>query len=201
MVLQCINGVGSNPVEGRTQIWQLSNLILTLFGLIFRRIYDYEYVTLVVNTSQSISHSRRITWLETRLPWRVSPVDQELITLQGHLRLHPVFSGGFSGVRLTRSLVLCACFINRCLSFCNFSFGHFVVYSSSIYGFRLPLWYLLPHPAFSGVCVAQGLVVYLMLYRYVFVPLSFFFWTLYCLLIFGLWLTLWYLQTCSPMNT
>jgi hypothetical protein len=131
-----------------------------------------------VNTSQSISHSRRITWLETRLPWRVSPVEQELITLQGHLRLHPVFSGGFSGVRLTRSLVLCACFITRCLSFCNFSFGHFVVYSSSIYGFRLPLWYLLPHPAFSGVCVAQGLVVYLMLYRYVFVPLSFFFWTL-----------------------
>ena len=23
MVLQCINGVGSNPVEGRTKIWQL----------------------------------------------------------------------------------------------------------------------------------------------------------------------------------
>ena len=38
MVLQCINGVGSNPVEGRTQILQLQNLILTLFGLIFRRI-------------------------------------------------------------------------------------------------------------------------------------------------------------------
>jgi hypothetical protein len=38
LVLQCINGVSSNPVEGRTQIWQLKNLILTLFGLIFRRI-------------------------------------------------------------------------------------------------------------------------------------------------------------------
>ena len=36
---QCINGVSSNPVEWRTQIWQLKNLILTLFGLIFRRIY------------------------------------------------------------------------------------------------------------------------------------------------------------------
>ena len=41
MVMQCINGVGSNPVEGRTKIWQLYNLILTLFGLIFRRIYIY----------------------------------------------------------------------------------------------------------------------------------------------------------------
>jgi hypothetical protein len=31
MVLQCINGVSSNPVEGRTKIWHLKNLILTLW--------------------------------------------------------------------------------------------------------------------------------------------------------------------------
>jgi hypothetical protein len=37
LVLQCINGVSSNPVEGRTTICQLKDLILTLFGLIFRR--------------------------------------------------------------------------------------------------------------------------------------------------------------------
>ena len=47
----------------------------------------------------------------------------------------------FSGVRVTRSLVLYVCFANRCLSFCTFSFGHCVVCSSSIYGFRLSLWY------------------------------------------------------------
>ena len=34
MVLQCINGVSSNPVEGRTKICQLKDLILTLFGLV-----------------------------------------------------------------------------------------------------------------------------------------------------------------------
>jgi hypothetical protein len=45
-------------------------------------------------------------------------------------------------VRVTRSLVLYVCFVNRCLSFCTFSFGHSVVCSSSIYGFWLPLWYL-----------------------------------------------------------
>ena len=39
LVLQCINGVSSNPVEGRTKNCQLKDLILTLFGLIFRRIY------------------------------------------------------------------------------------------------------------------------------------------------------------------
>ena len=48
----------------------------------------------------------------------------------------------FSGVRVARSLVLYVCFVDRCLSFCTFSFDHCVVCSSSIYGFRLPLWYL-----------------------------------------------------------
>jgi hypothetical protein len=33
-----------------------------------------------------------------------------------------------------RSLVLYVCFVDRCLSFCTFSYGHCVVCSSSIYG-------------------------------------------------------------------
>ena len=40
----------------------------------------------------------------------------------------------FNGVRVTRSLVLYVCFVDRCFSFCTFSFGHCVVCSSSIYG-------------------------------------------------------------------
>jgi len=55
--------------------------------------------------------------------------------------VHSRFPLVFSGVRVTRSLV-CVCFVDRCLSFCNFSLGHCVVCSSSIYGFWLPLWYL-----------------------------------------------------------
>jgi hypothetical protein len=46
-----------------------------------------------------------------------------------------------SGVCVTRSLVLCVYFVDRCLSFCHFSFGHCVI-CPSIYGFWLPLWYL-----------------------------------------------------------
>ena len=38
------------------------------------------------------------------------------------------------------SLVLCVWFVDRCLSLCTFSFGHFVVCSSLIYGFWLPFW-------------------------------------------------------------
>ena len=72
-----------------------------------------------------------------RWSW-VSLVEQKLLTLPEHLSLPLVLSG----VRVTRSLVLYVCFVDRCLSFCTFSFGHCVVCSSSIYGFCLPLWYL-----------------------------------------------------------
>ena len=51
----------------------------------------------------------------------------ELLILPEHLISPP----GFSGVRVTRSLVLYICFVDRCLSFCTFSFGLYVVYSDS----------------------------------------------------------------------
>jgi hypothetical protein len=57
-------------------------------------------------------------------------------------KMHPSSSPVFSGVRVTRSLVLYVCFVDRCFSFCTFSSGYCVVCSSSIYGFWLPLWYL-----------------------------------------------------------
>jgi hypothetical protein len=53
----------------------------------------------------------------------------------------PEITPVLSGVRVTQSLVLCVCFVDRCLSFCPFSFGHCVV-CPSIYGFGLSLWYL-----------------------------------------------------------
>jgi hypothetical protein len=61
----------------------------------------------------------------------VSLVEQELPTLSEHLSSPPVSSG--VRVRVPRSLVLCVCFVDRCLFFCTFSFGHCVVCSSSIY--------------------------------------------------------------------
>jgi len=83
-------------------------------------------------------HSCLITGFVTRLTRWLPLVEQELLTLPEHLSSPPIFSG----VRVTRSLVLCVYFVDRCLSFCPFSFGHCVVCSSSIYGFWLPLWYL-----------------------------------------------------------
>ena len=46
-------------------------------------------------------------------------MEQELLALPEYLSSPPEFSG----VRVTRSLVLCVCFVDRCLSFCTFSFG------------------------------------------------------------------------------
>ena len=67
----------------------------------------------------------------TRLTRRMPLVEQELFILPEHLSSSP----GFSGVHGTRSVVLCVCFVDLCLSICTFSFGHCVVCSSSIYGF------------------------------------------------------------------
>ena len=98
----------------------------------------HGYVPLVVNPPRFFHQSRLITGFVTRLTRWVSQVVQEHLSLPEHLNLLSVFSG----VRVTRSLFLCVCFVYRCLSFCTLSFGTCVVFSSSIYGFGLPLWYL-----------------------------------------------------------
>jgi hypothetical protein len=98
---------------------------------------DHGYDPLVVNTSRSFPHSRPITGFVTRLTRQVPLVEQELFSLPEHPSSSPVFSA----VHVIRSLVLCVCFVDRCLPFCHFSFCHCVV-CPSIYGFWLLLWYL-----------------------------------------------------------
>jgi hypothetical protein len=114
-------------------------------------------VPLVLDTSRSFPHSWFITGFVTILIRRVSLVEQELLILPKHLSSPSVLSE----VRVTQSLVLCVSFVDRCLFFCTFSFGHCFVssswYSDSDYLFGifwplfclfflifgLPLWYLL----------------------------------------------------------
>jgi hypothetical protein len=88
---------------------------------------------------------------------RVSLVEQELLILLEHLSSPTVFCG----VRVTRSFVVCVCIVDRCLSFCPFSFGHCVVCSSSIYGLWLPLWYLQTFLA-HVMCLLQLLLYHLL---------------------------------------
>jgi hypothetical protein len=60
-----------------------------------------------------------MTGFVTRLTRWMVLVEQELLTLPEHLSSSPIFSD----VGVTRSLVLCVCFVDRCLSFCPFSFA------------------------------------------------------------------------------
>jgi hypothetical protein len=99
---------------------------------------DHGYVPFVVSTSWSFPHSRLTTGFVTRLTRRVPLVEQELPTFPGHLSSPPVFSG----VRVTRSLVLYVCFVDRCLYFFFWPMCCLFFFDIVIYGFWLPLWYL-----------------------------------------------------------
>ena len=79
---------------------------------------DHGYVPLDVNTSRSFPHSRLITGFIIRLTRRVPLVEQDLLTLPEHMSSASVLTG----VRVTRSLDLYVCFVDRCLSFCTFFF-------------------------------------------------------------------------------
>ena len=71
---------------------------------------------------------------------RVSPVDQELQPFR-IIRVHPRL---LVGLLLLNLLFSVSCFVDHCLSFCPFFFfGHCIFCPSLIYGFWLPLWYLL----------------------------------------------------------
>jgi len=87
--------------------WPLWNICVT---------NDHGYVSLVVDTSRSFPLSWLITGFVTRLTRRVPLMEQELLTLPENLSSLPVFRW----VLVTRSSVLCVCFVDRCLSFCPF---------------------------------------------------------------------------------
>ena len=84
--------------------WPLWNIYVT---------NDHGYDPLIASTPRSFPHSWLIIGFVTRLTRRMPLVEQELPTLPEDLSSPPVFSG----VRVTRSLVLCVCFVDRCLSF------------------------------------------------------------------------------------
>jgi hypothetical protein len=122
-------------------------------------------------------------------------VEQELLTLPEHLSSPSVFSE----VRATRSLVLCICFLDRCLSICPFYFGHCVVcpfFIDEFWLLKLFLYTFLcsPYLAFQSFDFERcsrnaSLTLNLMIW--------YFFWPLCCLFFFDLriLITLWYIQT------
>ena len=82
-----------------TQCWQLSImlhvdlLVQEKRGVSFMYFCTHEIINLFISTDRSSFPNNKIS----------------------------IFTG-FSEVRVTQSLVLCVCFVDRCLSFCTFSF-------------------------------------------------------------------------------
>jgi hypothetical protein len=74
----------------------------------------------------------------------------------------------FSGVHVTRSLVLYVCFVDRCLSFCTFSLPSTSVGRGNlnyIFGITTILW-----PVLSGIRVIRALIWCIMVCRSLFIP-------------------------------
>ena len=90
-----------------TQFWSFCKFSFTPTRVVFL------YVLLVINTSRSFPHSRLNTGFVTRLTRRLPLVEQELPLPPEHLSSTTIVCG----VRVTRTLVLCVCFVDRCLSF------------------------------------------------------------------------------------
>ena len=106
-------------------------------------INDHIYVHLVVSTSRSFPHSWLITGFVTSVTRRAPLLVQKLLT-------HPAV---FSGVLCARCHVFLFFYIIDC-PFFFFTFGHCVVFPSSICGFWLPLWYLLENILYE-VCLIR----------------------------------------------
>ena len=90
-------------------------------------------------------------------------VEHELPTLPEHPSSPPVFSG----VRVTRSLVLCVCFVDRCLSFCPFFFWPL----SCLFFFELrllitSLWYLLTLLVSLSIVVLSKILCCVVVFNY-----------------------------------
>jgi hypothetical protein len=181
--------------------------IFKLFFLHLPLLFTYVFYSL-------IHHSQTYRYL---LIWLVFPVIYHLIHLQ--------FLEGFMLFTCKYSV---SCFVDRCLSFwpwcclsfCDIqilitplvSFGHCVVCLSAIYGFWLPIWYLLtivlsvflwftdsdyPFGIFWSLCCLSFydlriLITPLVSFDYCFVCLS---------TIYRFWLPFWYLQTLLIRST
>ena len=106
---------------------------------------------------QICSTCRKHIPVNSRVTWRVSLVEHELLTLLGHLS-----SPGFSRVVLPDILFSLWCFVDRCLSFYPFTFDHCVICPSSIYGLPLPFGifklflYLMLYFVFKERCWDMG---------------------------------------------
>ena len=125
--------IRQKKLEKLTSLISLSGILMMFCKLIIQpwesqkcKLCNYCQIEVHIHIFMSwtyLSHDLSPDLWLSRVIRRVLLVEQELLTLPEHLSSRSVFNG----VRVTQSLVLCVCFVYRCLSLCSFSFGHCVV--------------------------------------------------------------------------
>ena len=129
----------NEKIWGISEIYQFKKISWSVFFLLS------SVNTIFINAkhrTRPISHCIYLSFVRTRVHDNGNYINTTGTTRGSGTAYPSVAPPVFNGVRVTRSLVLYVCFVDRCLSFCSFSFDHCVVCSSSIYGFWLSLWYL-----------------------------------------------------------
>jgi hypothetical protein len=105
---------GHNPVLSVLLVY----VMMTPIQFYYNIKYDHGYVPLVINTSRPLSIF--MTYHQVYNYINTTGVTSGKGT--AYPSGAPVFTPGFSGIRVTRSLVLCVCFVHLCLFFCPFFF-------------------------------------------------------------------------------
>ena len=107
--------------------------LITRYGIIcFTN--DHGYASFVVISIRTFLHSSLVTWSVIKVIWRVSLLEQELLTIPDHL----CFPWDFDFLCVAQSLGFCVVFC-RSLYVWPFCFGHCIVcpFSSFCYLFRI----------------------------------------------------------------
>jgi hypothetical protein len=114
----------------KCQEWDRNIEVMMVFNATFKNISVISWSSVLLAEETSTQRKPRACTDLLQVTDKLLSHNVVLITLPcvicvyHHMSSPPVFSG----VRVTPSLVLYVCFVDRCLSFCTFSFGHCVVY-------------------------------------------------------------------------
>jgi hypothetical protein len=119
---------------------QLQVYIIKIKIVIYTQLSQLSHISLELSKHNIITMCCHTIYLGKKCFFHIISKKNALLE-KHHFYLSDMRTPVVSGVRVTRSLVVYVYFVDRCLSFCTFSFGHCVVCSSSIYWFWLPLWY------------------------------------------------------------
>jgi hypothetical protein len=110
--------------------WKMKNIIKhEMFFILWHIIFHVFFLPILISTI--CIDLNTFSWTSGKFLFYTNWRKWKYILLMVFYRLYALNKNSWYGY-FTRSLVLYVCFVDRCLSFCPFSFGHCVIFPSSI---------------------------------------------------------------------